>query len=45
LATITEGEQTEVVLHRRLRQRITDAIGDRALYALTTTLGNQRQWP
>jgi hypothetical protein len=45
LVTITEGEQAKVVRRRKLRQRITDAIGDRALYAPTTTLRNQRQWP
>jgi prophage DNA circulation protein len=40
-ATITEGEQAKIVLHRKLRQRITDAIGDRALLPawFTTALG------
>lgn len=40
-ATIAEGEQAKVVLHRKLRQRITDAIGDRALFPawFTTALG------
>ena len=40
-ATITEGEQAKAVLHRKLRQRITDAIGDRALFPawFTTALG------
>ncbi len=39
--TIAEGEQAKVVLHRKLRQRITDAIGDRALLPawFTTALG------
>jgi prophage DNA circulation protein len=32
LASITEGEQAKIVLNRKLRQRITDAIGDRALF-------------
>lgn len=40
-ATIAEGEQAKIVLHRKLRQRITDAIGDRALFPawFTTALG------
>jgi hypothetical protein len=40
-ATIPEGEQAKIVLHRKLRQRITDAIGDRALFPawFTTALG------
>jgi prophage DNA circulation protein len=40
-ATITEGEQAKAVLHRKLRQRLTDAIGDRALFPswFTTALG------
>jgi prophage DNA circulation protein len=40
-ATITEGEQAKAVLHRKLRRRITDAIGDRALFPawFTTALG------
>lgn len=40
-ATIAEGEQAKVVLYRKLRQRITDAIGDRALFPawFTTALG------
>ena len=40
-ATLTEGEQAKIVLHRKLRQRITDAIGDRALFPawFTTALG------
>jgi chromosome segregation ATPase len=40
-ATIAEGEQAKVVLHRKLRQRITDAIGNRALFPawFTTALG------
>ena len=39
--TIAEGEQAKIALHRKLRQRITDAIGDRALFpaSFTTTLG------
>lgn len=39
--TIAEGEQAKAVLHRKLRQRITDAIGDRALFPawFTTALG------
>jgi len=41
LATITEGEQAKTALHRKLRQRITDAISDRALFPawFTTALG------
>jgi chromosome segregation ATPase len=40
-ATIAEGEQAKVVLHRKLRQRIIDAIGNRALFPawFTTVLG------
>lgn len=40
-ATIAAGEQAKVVLHRRLRQRITDAVGDRVLFPswFTTALG------
>ncbi len=40
-ATIAEGEQAKIVLHRKLRQRVTDAIGDRALFPawFTTALG------
>lgn len=40
-ATIAEGEQAKIVLHRKLRQRITDGIGDRALFPawFTTALG------
>jgi chromosome segregation ATPase len=51
-ATIAQGEQAKIVLHRKLRQRITDAIGDRALFPawFTTALGysppadNTTQW-
>ncbi len=40
-ATIADGEQAKIVLYRKLRQRITDAIGDRALLPawFTTALG------
>jgi chromosome segregation ATPase len=40
-ATIATGEQAKVVLHRRLRQRIIDAVGDRVLFPswFTTALG------
>lgn len=40
-ATIAEGEQAKIILRRKLRQRITDAIGDRALFPawFTTALG------
>lgn len=40
-ATITEGEQAKIILNRKLRQRITDAIGERALFPawFTTALG------
>lgn len=40
-ATITGGEQAKIVLHRKLRQRVTNAIGERALFPawFTTALG------
>jgi prophage DNA circulation protein len=40
-ATTAEGEQSNIVLHRKLRQRITDAIGNRVLFPswFTTALG------
>jgi chromosome segregation ATPase len=40
-ATLAEGEQAKIVLHRKLRQRVTDAIGDRVLFPawFTTALG------
>lgn len=37
-ATITEGEQAKLLLHRKLRQRVTDAIGDRALFPAWFTI-------